>query len=333
MAPFFRTSNLVGFVTSSATRSQLLVKTPSFTHGLSSPISNIPKLQYACLRATSPVVTVLQKSGLSVEAIISMILLALQFGLQPSLTRKFTPKKINKSTVVFTQDIAKFCMAASALFITGGWSEAIVGWNYKTWLTVAGVPAILYCIQNFATLTAYQNLSPLTFNVLNQSKTLSAALCCYLLMGKVQSPMQIISLLILFTSACVIEKILPIRFWKSSKDVDLDDESSKLVSDGNDKGTSAKSDSQEDNHTRGLIAVLLASFISGLAGEFYLSFQFKHYTKITLCINKNNKWPISMMRFVSLRKDKPGFCPCARTKYFLTLFHNSNCVSTRLKVI
>ena len=108
-------------------------------------------------------------------------------------------------------------------------------------------------------------------------------------MGKVQSPMQIISLLILFTSACVIEKILPIRFWKSSKDVDLDDESSKLVSDGNDKGTSAKSDSQEDNHTRGLIAVLLASFISGLAGEFYLSFQFKHYTKISLCINKNNK--------------------------------------------
>jgi len=39
--------------------------------------------------------------------------------------------------------------------------------------------------------------------------------------------------------------------------------------------------------------------------------------------------PISMMRFVSLRKDKPGFCPCARTKYFLTLFHNSNCVLTQ----
>ena len=43
--------------------------------------------------------------------------------------------------------------------------------------------------------------------------------------------------------------------------------------------------------------------------------------------------PQIMMRFVSLCKDKPGFCPCARTKYFLTLFHNSNCVSTRLKVI
>ena len=42
---------------------------------------------------------------------------------------------------------------------------------------------------------------------------------------------------------------------------------------------------------------------------------------------------LHLVFFVSLCKDKPGFCPCARTKYFLTLFHNSNCVSTRLKVI
>ncbi len=117
---------------------------------------------------------------------------------------------------------------------------------------------MLYCFQNFATLIAYQNLSPLTFNVLNQTKTLSAALCCYLLMGKVQSPLQIISLLILFLSACVIEKIVPIRFWKSSKSVSVE----------NRKESPVEQKGQGDNHSKGLIAVLMASFISGLAGEY-----------------------------------------------------------------
>jgi UDP-sugar transporter A1/2/3 len=202
-------------------------------------------------------------SGLGIEAIVSMSLLALQFGLQPSLTRKFTPKTINRSTVVFTQDIVKFFMAGAAILVTGGWADAIVGWNVRAWLTVAGIPALLYLVQNFATLIAYQNLSPLTFNVLNQTKTLSAALCCYLLMGKVQSRLQIVSLLILFSSACVIEKILPIRFWKS-KDAASPIENGAEVED---KSQELKSVNR-DNHTQGIFAVLLASFISGLAGSF-----------------------------------------------------------------
>jgi len=202
-------------------------------------------------------------SGLGIEAIICMALLAVQFGLQPTLTRKYTPKTINRSTVVFTQDIVKFIMAGVALLVTGNWADAIIGWNVKTWLTVAGIPAILYCIQNFATLIAYQNLSPLTFNVLNQTKTLSAALCCYLLMGKVQSKLQIVSLLTLFVSACVIEKIVPIRFWKKEDAADPKNEKS------NDTGSKDVSkEANSDSHAQGIFAVLLASLISGLAGSF-----------------------------------------------------------------
>ena len=125
---------------------------------------------------------------------------------------------------------------------------------------------MLFCIQNFATLVAYQNLSPLSFNVLNQTKTLSAALCCYLLMGKVQSPLQIVSLATLFFSACIIEKIIPLRFWKRKIVVTgSDDKGGKKVTadDGNNKVKD-----HSDNHSQGLIAVLLASFISGLAGAF-----------------------------------------------------------------
>jgi UDP-sugar transporter A1/2/3 len=57
---------------------------------------------------------------------------------------------------------------------------------------------------------AYQNLPPFTFNVLNQTKTLSAALCCYIVIGKPQSKHQVAALLFLLLSALVIERVVPI---------------------------------------------------------------------------------------------------------------------------
>lgn len=207
----------------------------------------------------------------SLEAVGSMSLLALQFGVQPSLTRKFTGKTINRSTVVFVQDVVKFIMAGIALFVTGAWNSAIVGWNVKTWLRVAGIPAVLYCIQNYATLIAYQNLSPLTFNVLNQTKTMSAALCCYLLMGKVQSKLQILSLFILFGSACIIEKIIPLDFVKAFR-ANRSRTDDNVVKSRNDEANNNEGDrvalngKETDNHFQGVLAVLLASFLSGLAG-------------------------------------------------------------------
>lgn len=188
-----------------------------------------------------------------------MTLLALQFACQPILTKKFTPKAINRSTVVMTQDLVKVFMTFVALQLTGAWSTAIKGWSIRSWLTVAGIPALLYSIQNFSTLVAYQNLPPLTFNVLNQTKTLSAALCCYIFMGKVQSKVQIMSLFLLFASACVIEKLIPLRISKgvgSRKEDARSNASAKLD----------RNSEQEKSHIEGVFAVLTASFISGLAG-------------------------------------------------------------------
>ena len=81
-------------------------------------------------------------------------------------------------------------------------------WSVKTWIALAGLPAFLYTIQNVAALMAYQNLEALTFNVLNQTKILSAALSCYFVMGQRQSKMQVISLCFLILSTLVIEQIL-----------------------------------------------------------------------------------------------------------------------------
>jgi len=141
-----------------------------------------------------------------------------------------------------------------------------LGWDIKTSMMMSGLPAVLYSIQNVVTLIAYQNLDPLTFNVLNQTKTLSAALCVYLLMGKVQSQLQIVSLGILFLASCVIEKIVNIdqlvRWW-TRKFRHAEDPAP--VTNKADDGKLAAS-STSSNHAQGVAAVLTASFISGLAG-------------------------------------------------------------------
>lgn len=105
---------------------------------------------------------------------------------------------------------------------------------------------------------AYQNLDALTFNVLNQTKTLSAALCTYLVMGKIQSKWQIFALLVLFLSALVMEGIVPIDalFGSSKNDNQL-----------NSRKKNRNEDQFNTHHlTYGVAPILLASFISGLAG-------------------------------------------------------------------
>ena len=128
-------------------------------------------------------------------------------------------------------------------------------WSIPSWLTVAGIPAALYTAQNMSALLAYQNLDALTFNVLNQTKTLSAAFCLYLIMGRRQSGLQVIALIILLLSALVMEGILPVE---------------KLLGGG--EATSTKEEDMEqqewDAHhlTYGVLPIMTASFISGLAG-------------------------------------------------------------------
>jgi UDP-sugar transporter A1/2/3 len=140
-----------------------------------------------------------------------MSFLALQFGVQPILVRKYTPQTIVRSSVVLVQELVKFGIAGT-IYFSGTKKETrekdFEGWSIKTWIALAGLPAFLYTIQNLAALMAYQNLEALTFNVLNQTKILSAALSCYFVMGKRQSTMQVISLCVLILSTLVIEQIL-----------------------------------------------------------------------------------------------------------------------------
>mmetsp|Transcript_1824 Transcript_1824/g.4298 ORF Transcript_1824/g.4298 Transcript_1824/m.4298 type:complete len:393 (-) Transcript_1824:76-1254(-) len=194
-------------------------------------------------------------TGTSFEAVLFMSLLALQFGMQPALTRKYTPVTTCRSAVVITQECVKFGIAMFMLFSSGQAKAALEGWSIYSWLTVAFVPAALYVVQNLSALMAYQNLHPVTFNVLNQTKTLSAALCCFLIIGRKQSKAQVFSLFLLLLSALVIERIVTLDFLL-----------------GGGAETTREQDDDENftldprHFTHGVIPVLVASFISGLAG-------------------------------------------------------------------
>ena len=198
------------------------------------------------------------------QALFYMALLALQFGVQPLLTRRFTPPGITRSTVVLVQECLKLGMAGFMLYRSGQMSTAFRDWTLAQWLNVALLPAALYAIQNMAALQAYQNLDALTFNVLNQTKTLSAALCCYIIMGKRQSGMQVIALCILMASALVMEKLVRIdqisTFVMSALGVSIKskedaEESAPITSEWN-----------TQHFTNGVAPIMLASFLSGLAG-------------------------------------------------------------------
>jgi UDP-sugar transporter A1/2/3 len=115
---------------------------------------------------------------------------------------------------------------------------------------------------------AYQNLSPVTFNVLNQTKTLSAAQCCFIVMGRMQSKLQIVSLFILLLSALVIEKVVPLPSFLKRKKIE-DTEIVGSTQENADAATTTEAhqeDSRRSHLLSGVLPVLMASFLSGLAG-------------------------------------------------------------------
>jgi len=61
------------------------------------------------------------------KAIFYMSLLAVQFGIQPVLTRTFTPQGITRSTVILVQEVLKFFIALVMLQLSGATKKAWAG--------------------------------------------------------------------------------------------------------------------------------------------------------------------------------------------------------------
>ncbi len=66
-------------------------------------------------------------ASLSPQAILYMFLLALQFGLQPILSKRFTSPTVSKLSVVIVQEVMKFILALSMLLASGNLQTALKG--------------------------------------------------------------------------------------------------------------------------------------------------------------------------------------------------------------
>ena len=146
-----------------------------------------------------------------VKAVMFSSLLALQFGLQPIIVKHFhgsRGEEIKKTTIVIATELSKIfiatCIISSDANSLKETKNVLSNFSIFDSLKVAALPATLYAIQNLLNQHAYQLLDATTFNLMNQTKTLSAALFCYFILGKPQSIMQVLALVLLLSAAVIL---------------------------------------------------------------------------------------------------------------------------------
>lgn len=100
--------------------------------------------------------------------------------------------------------MAKICGCFAMLVAEGRLHEALRGWTLRGAVLAAGLPSITYLVQNVCVQVAYQNLDSVAVNILNQSKMVFTALFSFLIVGRRQSPMQCVALLLVMISGVLI---------------------------------------------------------------------------------------------------------------------------------
>jgi len=143
---------------------------------------------------------------MSTQGLFYCILLAFQFGLQPKIAKVYQGECVNKSSIVIVTELSKIFIAAATLQFESEIEKRKIMSNWTIWnsITIAALPAILYAIQNLTTQYAYVLIDPMTFNLLNQTKTLAAAFWLYIIMGQKQTYIQIFALLLLLVAALIL---------------------------------------------------------------------------------------------------------------------------------
>ena len=133
-----------------------------------------------------------------------MCLLALQFGLQPLLAKAFITGGVDKVVFVLGLEATKCAIGFGILVSSGTLGAEAKKWTLSSSLKMAGAPAMIYAVQNVLIQIAYQNLTGLVFNLVNQTKTLFAAFFVWVFIGKAQSPQQCFALVLLLIATLVL---------------------------------------------------------------------------------------------------------------------------------
>eukprot|EP01083_Nonionella_stella_P063186 164212_1 len=177
---------------------------------------------------------------------LAILLVSIQFGIQPFLNEWYLPPRSIKSSVVMVQECIKLIFCVLGLSINKELKSEISKWNALDSLRVALVPAAIYNIQNLAAFYSYHNLDPLVFNLMNQTKIIWSAIFLKIILNKTPTNRELLSLNMLVAVA------LMLCYEMRQKEKN------------NTNKTPHKS--HKKNLTKGLIAMLIATTCSGLAG-------------------------------------------------------------------
>ncbi|GAB9475466.1 Cmp-sialic acid transporter 5-like [Globisporangium polare] len=172
----------------------------------------------------------------------SMLLLAVQFGLQPILYKEFASGARSSSALVVACELCKLGVASLVIVANGELGRTLKAWSFTQSLRASGLPACTYAVQNVLVQVSYQNLPPIVFNLVNQTKLLWTALFVYLLLGKRFSVQQCGAMLVLLSAAVLLS----------------------LAKDGGDSGNRSAEKESVASFELGLLPVLIASILSGV---------------------------------------------------------------------
>lgn len=170
------------------------------------------------------------------------LLLTLQYGLQPLISRRFIRREVIVTTSVLTCEVAKVVFAIFFMAKEGTLKKLSHQWTLVDSLIASGLPAAIYALQNSLLQISYKNLDSLTFSMLNQTKIFFTAFFMYIILRQKQSIQQIGALLLLIIAAILLS-----------------------IGEGSNKGSSGGNPDQTLFY--GIIPVLVASVLSGLASS------------------------------------------------------------------
>lgn len=183
-----------------------------------------------------------QTQGSNARILFFSILLALQYGAQPLISKRFISREVIVTSSVLACEAAKVIFAVFFMAKEGSLRRTYKEWTLVGALTASGLPAAIYALQNSLLQISYKNLDSLTFSMLNQTKIFFTAFFTYLMLRQKQSVQQIGALFLLLVAAVLLS-----------------------VGEGSSKGSTGGNADQILFY--GIIPVLVASVLSGLASS------------------------------------------------------------------